>query len=151
MDEKGPTVAAFLRAIDRAEQLIVSDSGEVERLLALYEEAMDPATLEALIPIIQAQVSASPQPTESGFEKAVDFHLQTGLLDDAPAFADIIPADWIETALKGKTRTSGSRRPPTVIFGSHNFALMPIDLDLSNSHEVPKHSVTTNRDGFSPR
>ncbi|TFC67743.1 hypothetical protein [Cryobacterium sp. TMT2-4] len=94
-------MAAFLRAIDRAEQLIVSDSAEVERLLALYEEAMDPATLESLIPIIQAHVSASPQPTESGFEKSVDFHLQTGLVDDAPAFADIIPADWIETALRG--------------------------------------------------
>lgn len=59
LDEKGPTVAAFRRAIDRAEQPIVSDSAEVARLFALYEEAMDPATLEALIPIIQAQVASS--------------------------------------------------------------------------------------------
>lgn len=101
LDKKGPAVAAFLRGIQRAEELIVNDAAETERLLALYQDSLDPATLKALVPIIQSEVAATPQPNESGYKKSVDFHLQTGLFDDAPAFADIVPTDWIKSALKG--------------------------------------------------
>ena len=101
IDEKGPAVAAFLRGIARAEEVIQGDSADVAALFELYQSGMEPATVEALVPILQSEMPGDPQPSEDGYQKSADFHLQTGLVEDPPTFAEIVPADWIAEALAG--------------------------------------------------
>nr|MDT0658984.1 ABC transporter substrate-binding protein [Micromonospora sp. DSM 115978] len=101
LDDKSEAVAAFLRAIAKAEALIRSDAAAVGELLAKYQPNMDPATVQELVPILQEEVAAGPQPQQAGYDASVSFHLETGLVPAAPGFAEIVPGDWITSALNG--------------------------------------------------
>lgn len=101
IDKKGPAVAAFLRAVKKAEEIIQGDPAKVTKLFEAYQAAMDPATVKALIPILQSEIPKTPQPIEKGYELSAEFHLQTGLVAKAPSYKDIVPNDWIAKALKG--------------------------------------------------
>lgn len=99
LDKKGEAVAAFLRAIAKAETLIRSDSAAVGQLLAEYQTTMQPATRQALVPVLQQEIAASPQPRQAGYDASVAFHRETGLVPDSPSFSTIVPVDWIALAL----------------------------------------------------
>ena len=101
IDKKGPAVAAFLRAIKKAEEIIQGDPAKVTELFEKYQTAMDPATVKALIPIIQKEMPKTPQPVEKGYDQSADFHLKTGLVAKAPSYKDIVPDAWIAKSLKG--------------------------------------------------
>jgi NitT/TauT family transport system substrate-binding protein len=101
IDKKGPAVAAFLRAIKKAEELIQGDPAKVTTLFEAYQASMEPATVKALIPIIQQEMPKTPQPIEKGYDQSADFHLKTGLVAKAPSYKDIVPDAWIAKALKG--------------------------------------------------
>lgn len=101
IDKKGPAVAAFLRAIKKAEELIQGDPAKVTKLFEAYQASMEPATVKALIPIIQKEMPDTPQPIEKGYEQSAEFHLKTGLVEKAPSYKDIVPDAWIAKALKG--------------------------------------------------
>lgn len=100
IDAKGPAVGAFLRALAKAETLIRGDATAVGQLLAEYQDTMAPATVQALVPVLQQEIAASPQPGQAGYDASVAFHKQTGLVPESPSFAAIVPADWIASALK---------------------------------------------------
>jgi NitT/TauT family transport system substrate-binding protein len=73
----------------------------VTTLFEAYQASMEPATVKALIPIIQKEMPKTPQPIEKGYDQSADFHLKTGLVAKAPSYKDIVPDAWIAKALKG--------------------------------------------------
>ncbi|BEL04243.1 hypothetical protein Q0Z83_024340 [Actinoplanes sichuanensis] len=101
IDGKGKAVAAFLRAIAKSQALIHSDAAATGTLLQAYQETMKPETVQVLTPILQQEIPESPLPIQSGYDASVKFHQGTGLVEQAPAFADIVPVEWIESALSG--------------------------------------------------
>lgn len=101
IDENGDAVAAFLRGIARAEELIANDPEKTAELLEKYLEGLDPDTIEALIPILAIEVPESPAPNEDGYNKSADFHVETRLVDETPDYEDIVPESFVESALAG--------------------------------------------------
>jgi len=98
---KGKAVGAFLRAIAKAEQTITTDPVKTEQLLQKYQSTLPPATVKALVPVLQKEIPSSPAPTEQGYQKSADFHQQSGLIPSPPPFATMVPSAFISTALKG--------------------------------------------------
>lgn len=98
---KPKAVAAFLRAIAKAEALIHSDPSAVGPLLAGYQTTMKPATVQALVPVLEQEIPATPLPQQAGYEASVAFHRETGLVPQTPDFAAIVPVGWISSALNG--------------------------------------------------
>ena len=101
IDRKGDAVAAFLRAIAKAEEYIAGDAGATQELLQDYQGALNPDTVEALVPVLQGEIPTDPTPTEDGYQVSADFHEKSGLVESPPAFADIVPSDWVDEALQG--------------------------------------------------
>lgn len=101
IDSKGKALSAFLRAIAKAEQTITNDPAKAQQLLQKYQATVNPATVAALIPILQKEIPADPTPTADGYQKSSDFHQQSGLVTSPPSFADMVPSSFIGTALKG--------------------------------------------------
>ena len=101
MSSKGKALSAFLRAIAKAEQTITNDPAKAQQLLQKYQATVNPATVAALIPILQKEIPADPTPTADGYQKSSDFHQQSGLVTSPPLFADMVPSSFIGTALKG--------------------------------------------------
>lgn len=101
LKSKGPAISAFLRGIQRAEVLIHNASPvTLTKLLAKYQVGMNPATLEALVPILQKEIPASPLPTETGFGKSAAFHKLTGLVTKVASYTQIVPLAFIAKSLK---------------------------------------------------
>jgi ABC-type nitrate/sulfonate/bicarbonate transport system substrate-binding protein len=90
VSRKGKAVAAFYRAIAKAEQTIHGDPAKVEALLQKYQTTMNTDAVKALVPALQAEVPTDPAPDRAGYDKAVKFHEETGLIKDAPAFDTLV-------------------------------------------------------------
>lgn len=101
IDRKGKAVAAFLRAIAKAEQNINGDPAKASELLQQYQKTMNAQTVQALVPVLQAEIPDAPTPTDANYNVSADFHRQTGLVPTTPPFADIVPSEWIASALDG--------------------------------------------------
>jgi len=101
LDRKGPAVAAFVRAIARAEELIGGDPAAVQELLQGYQGTLNPDTVAALVPVLQDEIPTDPTISEDAYQVSADFHEASGLVESPPAFADIVPVDWIDEALAG--------------------------------------------------
>jgi len=101
IDRKGAAVAAFLRAIAKAEQLIHDDPATAQKLLAGYQNTLKPATVQTLMPIVEKEIPAKPVFTEQGYQTIVTFHTSSGLAASAPPFATVVPTAWINQALAG--------------------------------------------------
>ncbi len=99
LDRKGDAVGAFLRGVAKAEALIHGDAAATSQLLAGYQDTMKPETVSALAPILQREIPASPLPQEAGYSASVTFHQQSGLFPAPPGFADMVPVDWVSSAL----------------------------------------------------
>lgn len=102
MDHKPEATAAFVRAIARAEELISTDDAAAAELLQKYQSTMDPETIKLLAPVLQDEIADNPVPAESGYETSAAFHQESGLIPDPPAFGDLVPSAWIESALQGE-------------------------------------------------
>ena len=101
MGRKDKALAAFLRAIAKAESTINGDAAKAGELLQKYQKSMKPETVQALVPVLQDEIPDTPALTEAGYKLSADFHVQTGLVAAAPPFAEIVPASWIASALTG--------------------------------------------------
>ncbi|WP_432503152.1 ABC transporter substrate-binding protein [Kineococcus arenarius] len=93
LDRKPEAVAAFLRAIARAEETIAGDPAQVRELLSGYLGALEPATVDALVPVLQAEIPSSPEVTEAAYQESADFHRTSGLVEDPPAYAEVVATD----------------------------------------------------------
>lgn len=95
IDGKGKAVTAFVRAIAKAEQTIHGDPATVEALLQKYQTGMDPATVKALVPVLQAEIPAGPAPSENGYATSATFHRESGLVPSPPSYAEIVPSGYL--------------------------------------------------------
>jgi ABC-type nitrate/sulfonate/bicarbonate transport system substrate-binding protein len=91
LDRKGKDILGFQRAIQRALTVVHDTPDEARELLGEYLKSSKPKTLDALMPILKKEVPASPALDEKAYQTAVRFHLDSGLIRKAPAFADLIP------------------------------------------------------------
>jgi ABC-type nitrate/sulfonate/bicarbonate transport system substrate-binding protein len=101
IDKRGPAVAAFLRGVAKSQALLHGDATAAGALLAAYQASMKPETVQALVPLLQQEIPASPLPPQAGYEASATFHKETGLVAETPAFSAIVPTDWITSALAG--------------------------------------------------
>ncbi len=100
IDGKGKALSAFLRAIAKAERTITDDPTKAKQLLQKYQATVNPATVTALVPILQKEIPKDPTPTADGYAKSAAFHQQSDLVTSPPSFADMVPSSFISAALK---------------------------------------------------
>ncbi|MBE1537702.1 ABC transporter substrate-binding protein [Actinomadura algeriensis] len=91
MDKKSKEIAAFQRAIARAEADIRERPEEIPGLLAEYNKATDPAAREALVPILREEVPDQIGFTREAIDTALEFHRTTGLVERLPRYEEIVP------------------------------------------------------------
>jgi ABC-type nitrate/sulfonate/bicarbonate transport system substrate-binding protein len=91
LDKKGKQVAAFQRAIARAEQDIHGDPAQLAPLLTAYLKGADPKAIAALPPILATEVPDGIGFTRSSFDAAIAFHKATGLIKTTPTYEQLVP------------------------------------------------------------
>ncbi|NBE92305.1 ABC transporter substrate-binding protein [Nonomuraea sp. KC401] len=93
MEEKAEEVAAFQRAVGRAQRLIHEQPAQVEPLLAEYLKGTDAEALAALSEIIREEIPKEIGFARTSYDTAVAFHRETGLIDRFPSYEEIVPQD----------------------------------------------------------
>lgn len=102
LDHKGPEVTAFVRGIADAEQFIHhADSQSVRTLFKAYRPTMSDATVDRLLTILRAEIPDNPGISQAEFDGEVQFNLKSGLIKEAPDYATMVPAKWLNAALGG--------------------------------------------------
>ncbi|HEX6355925.1 ABC transporter substrate-binding protein [Actinophytocola sp.] len=91
LDRKKDEIVGFQRAMTRALTDIHGDPTQARDLLGRYLKETDPKALDALMPILTKEIPASPDLDERAYRTALRFHLDSGLVREAPAYADVIP------------------------------------------------------------
>ncbi|MPZ29025.1 MAG: ABC transporter substrate-binding protein [Micromonosporaceae bacterium] len=99
VEDKPEEMAAFVRAIARAQELIHVDRARTAELFGTYQSSLDPNTVELLLPVLQREVPDTPVLTEEGYAKTLDFHRVAGLAENAPDFATMSGDDLAGRAL----------------------------------------------------
>lgn len=98
--DKQDALKAYIKGIAKAEEFIhTADAADVEAELAKYQGNMDPATVKALVPSMQAEIPETPEVTEKGYGIAVDFHEKAGMVKSAPAYDKLVDTTLIAAAL----------------------------------------------------
>ncbi|OOC53616.1 MULTISPECIES: ABC transporter substrate-binding protein [Nocardiopsis] len=90
IEQKGEEIEAFNRAVDRALEFIQTDPEASAELLSTYLDGTDPEAVEALNEILPQEFATSSQVSESAFDTAVDFHLESQLIDEAPDYDSLV-------------------------------------------------------------
>lgn len=93
LNKKSKDVAAFQKAVVKAIQFIHSDPKGARTLLGQYLSSAKPATLDALMPLLEKEV-----PTKAGFPRAsfdasIAFNKGTGEITNPPSYQDLVPKD----------------------------------------------------------
>lgn len=99
VEQKPEALAAFVRAIARAQELIHTDPQRTEELFRSYQESLDDKTVELLLPVLQQEVPETPVLTEDGYARTLEFHQIAGLAQSAPDWATITADDFAGRAL----------------------------------------------------
>lgn len=94
LDRKKDELAGFQRAMGRALADIHGDADQARALLGQYLKASAPKALDALMPILLKETPATPGLDRTAYDHAVKFHLDSGLVRKAPAYADVIPEEF---------------------------------------------------------
>lgn len=92
LEEKPEEVAAFQRAIERANEDI-RDDPEISGPLADYLDGIDEEARENLLPLVREQTPEGVGFRRDNVETALEFHESTGLVADPPGYEDIVPPD----------------------------------------------------------
>jgi NitT/TauT family transport system substrate-binding protein len=100
LDAKPEAVQAFIRGIARAETLIREDPERAQELLGSYQEGLEQDTLEATFAALEPVVAEEPTIDRAGYETAMRFHEDSGLLTiEAPSYDDFVATDTIDESL----------------------------------------------------
>jgi ABC-type nitrate/sulfonate/bicarbonate transport system substrate-binding protein len=97
---KKQAVQAFVAGIAKAEKLIHSaPAATLSTLLTKYLPALKPKMVAAIIPLLRAEVPATPVISAQGYQVAVNFHKAAGLITNPPAYAAVIDSSLISAAM----------------------------------------------------
>jgi sulfonate transport system substrate-binding protein len=91
LDRKKKEIVGFQRAMQRALTVVHESPDETRELLGEYLRSSKPKTLDALMPILVRELPRSPAVSEKAYRTAARFHLDSGLVRTAPAYAAVIP------------------------------------------------------------
>lgn len=90
LENRPELIASFNAAMDSALAFIADEPEAAAELLAAYLGDTDPAVVDALTAIMPEEMASSSNIAQSGYDTAVAFHVETGLVETAPAFGDIV-------------------------------------------------------------
>lgn len=88
--KKAEQVQGFNRAIEKALAFIRDDQAGTAPLLQAYLQQTDEATLDALMEILPQETPASSAIDQQAYETAAAFHLDSGLVKEAPDFSTFV-------------------------------------------------------------
>jgi ABC-type nitrate/sulfonate/bicarbonate transport system substrate-binding protein len=99
---KKQAVEAFVKGVARAEELIhTASAATVGALLKDYLPTLTPAMVSAIIPLVHAEMPATPVISAQRYEIAASFHKTSGLFPNPPAYGSIIDSSLISSAVGG--------------------------------------------------
>lgn len=87
---KRSQIDAFNAAIGSALALIAEAGEELKPLLQEYLENTPEETVDQLLEILPSQTPDAPAPTQEAYDIGAAFHVASGLVDEAPDFADFV-------------------------------------------------------------
>lgn len=87
---KQEQVEAFNRAIDKSLDYIREDRDGTRALLEDYLQETSPETLDALMDILPEEVADSAAIDREAYETARTFHLESGLVEEAPEYDNFV-------------------------------------------------------------
>lgn len=99
VEQKPEALAAFVRAVARAQELIHADRERTAELFRSYQESLDDRTVELLLPVLQQEVPDTPVLTQEGYQRTLEFHQVAGLAENAPDWATMSGDDFAGQAL----------------------------------------------------
>lgn len=94
IETKSREIESFQRAIGRSLEVIAGDESKMRDLLGEYLSGTPEAALDALVPILRQESPASAAVAEKGYNIARTFHVDSGLVEDAPAYDEIVPEPY---------------------------------------------------------
>jgi ABC-type nitrate/sulfonate/bicarbonate transport system substrate-binding protein len=102
LSKKRNAIAAFVRAVARAEKLIHTDPTKTEELFKSYQPSLDAKTVQALMPVLRKEIPAVPVLTKDGYAKTLHFHQVAGLAKNAPDYATMTDNNFAAKAISAK-------------------------------------------------
>lgn len=93
VESKRTQIDAFNTAIGSALAFITEGGDELKTLLSEYLENTAEDTVDQLLEILPHQTPSDPAPTEESYDIAAAFHVDSGLVEEAPDFADFVLGD----------------------------------------------------------
>lgn len=97
---KQQAIEEFVAAVAKAERFIrTSSAATVQSLLSKYEPTMKPATLSAIVPVIQREIPSAPTISPAAYQVAAAFHQAAGLVASPAPYADMVDSALIASAV----------------------------------------------------
>lgn len=97
---KKQAIEAFVAGVAKAEELIhTAPTAMVSQLLTSYLPTLTPAMVAAIIPLLHAEVPATPAISSQAYQVAASFHKSTGLFPDPPSYGSIVDSSLISAAI----------------------------------------------------
>ena len=97
---KKQAIEAFVAGVAKAEDLIhTASTATVSKLLTDYLPTLTPAMVAAVIPLLHAEIPATPAISSGAYQISANFHKSTGLFPDPPSYASIIDSSLISAAI----------------------------------------------------
>ena len=93
LGKKKKEIAAFQQAVVRGLTYIHSDPDGARKLLGSYLGAAKPATLDALMPLLEKEMPDKAGFPRASFDASITFNVATGEVTDPPSYEDLVPAD----------------------------------------------------------
>lgn len=87
---KAEQVEGFNRAIDKSLEFIRDDPDGTRALLEDYLQQTSPETIDALMQILPEEAASSTSIDRGAFDTARDFHIESGLVDEAPEYDEFV-------------------------------------------------------------
>jgi ABC-type nitrate/sulfonate/bicarbonate transport system substrate-binding protein len=100
LGKKQQAIQAFVAGVAKAEELIhTASAATVGALLKDYLPTLTPTMVAAVIPLLHAEMPATPAISSQEYQVASSFHKSTGLFPDPPAYGSIIDSALISAAI----------------------------------------------------
>jgi len=97
---KRQAIEAFVAGLTKAENLIhTAPATTLGALLKDYLPALTPAAVAAIIPLLQAEIPATPAISAQGYQAVADFHQASGLVANPPAMSSIVDSSLISAGI----------------------------------------------------
>jgi ABC-type nitrate/sulfonate/bicarbonate transport system substrate-binding protein len=98
IDAKPQAIAAYIRAVNKAEVFIQNEPTQTKKLLNSYL-GLGQSVTDAVYNAQIAGVARSPQISQSAYNVAGQFHVQAGLVSLIPSYNKLVATDTINSAL----------------------------------------------------